>query len=203
MWYAFRPETRNALDELQNGADRAVGIVAGAIIDSALTDILRSKHRPDTSKYTKEIQDKVFEPNGPLGNFGAKIWVAYLLGYLTQEACEDLRNFAFVRNRFAHYSMHNSFETQAIKDRCSNFTLLDKRIVPPKARVIDRVTGTTAPVDSYMASPDGWVLAVADYEETLKTPKGRFIGTVKLFCAAFEAFLSDEPPNVAKHLPLL
>ena len=121
MWVAFSDSTRKALAELETGSDRVIAVVGGAIIDSSLTDVLKQDLSIDTSDFTREIQGLVFQPDGPLGNFGAKISMAYLLGYFTREAHNDLQNFKSIRNLFAHYSEHNSFETQKIKDRCANF----------------------------------------------------------------------------------
>lgn len=119
MW--FMKDTVGALDELEEGSDRTIGVVAGAIVNSFLTDALKNELSRDDTPYSKDIQNNVFQPDGPLGNFGAKIWMAYLLGYFTQDAHDDLLNFKYIRNLFAHYSEHNSFHTQRIKDRCANF----------------------------------------------------------------------------------
>ena len=90
MWFALDQNTINALNELEKGPDRTVGVVAGAIVESYLTEILKRELTPDDSDYTKEIQNYTFQPDGPLGNFGAKIWVAYLLGYFSKKAHVDL-----------------------------------------------------------------------------------------------------------------
>jgi hypothetical protein len=193
---------RTAPRELETGSDRVIAVVAGAIIDSSLTDVLKKELNRDGSDYTREIQGHVFRPDGPLGNLGAKIWMAYLLGYFTHQAHDDLQNFAKIRNFFAHYSEHNSFETQKIKDRCANFKLVDQRINPPTATVT-YPTGTKEHIDCLAGGPLGFTLNLANFEEATKTSKGRFIATAKLFCAAFEFFLTEEPPNLRKEKPVL
>lgn len=202
MWVAFKPSTREALTELQNGSDRVIGVVAGAIIDSSLTDALKDELKPDSSERTQEIQSNVFQPDGILGNFGAKISIAYLLGYFTPEAYKDLMNFKYIRNLFAHYSEHNSFDTQIVRDRCANFKLIDARIQPP-AVTVTYSSGATTSIDAYSTGPHGFYLHVVNYDEALKTPKGRFIATTKLFCAALEMYLTKEPPNLVKRKPVL
>jgi hypothetical protein len=67
-----------ALSELENGSDRTIGIVAGAIVDFYLTEALKKELKAEDTKESKEIQAFVFQPDGPLGNFGPKISVAYL-----------------------------------------------------------------------------------------------------------------------------
>jgi DNA-binding MltR family transcriptional regulator len=188
MWFALDQNTINALDELEKGPDRTVGVVAGAIVESYLTEILKRELTPDDSDYTKEIQNYTFQPDGPLGNFGAKIWVAYLLGYFSKKAHVDLLNFKHIRNLFAHYSEHNSFQTQKIRDRCSNFTLINELVRGPMATRSGG--GISASMDSmmYSKSANTFHLNMVNHDEVLKVPKGRFITTVKLLCAAFELF---------------
>jgi DNA-binding MltR family transcriptional regulator len=193
MWLAFNRVIVDAFAELKNGSDRTIGIVAGAIVDSSLTDILQGVLRRDDSDYSRDIQSKVFQPDGPLGNFGAKIWVAYLLGYLTEIAHDDLQNFKNIRNLFAHYSDHNSFETQRIKDRCANFRLINDRVLP--AQVTFAKDGATQLVDSVFASHNGVCLCLVNHEEALKTAKSRFISAAKLFCAGFEIHRTAHSPK--------
>jgi hypothetical protein len=103
---------------------------------------------------------------------------------------------------FAHYSEHNSFESQTIKDRCGNFKLIDRRIRPPSA-LVTYPSGTQKNLDSLSSGPEGFYLNVVNRDEVLKTPKGRFIATTKLFCAALELYITNEPPNLAKRKPVL
>ena len=109
MWLGINPTTIAAFAEIENGADRTIAVVSGAILNSAVTDILRRDIKRDDSTYSQDIQNRVFQPDGPLGNLGPKSWMMYLLGYLSESALRDLAAFMKIRNLFAHYSEHNSF----------------------------------------------------------------------------------------------
>ncbi len=203
MWVAFSASTRKAFSELESGSERVIGVVAGAIIDSLLTDAIKDELKLDSSEHVRKVQDDFFQPDGVGGAFGAKIMLAYLLGYFTPEAYDDLMKFKYIRNQFAHYSQFNSFDIQHINDRCEKFKLIDKRIRPPAASVTYMTSGKTVLIDSYSTGLDGFYLNVVNYDEALKTPKGRFIATAKVFCAALEIYLTKEPPNLMKRKPLL
>jgi hypothetical protein len=204
MWVAFRAETRQALKELDGCSDRVLAIVAGALVDSVLTDILKKELSPATSARVTQVQANFFQPEGPLGNFGAKISLAYLLGFLTEEAYLDLLTFKYIRNLFAHYSEHNSFDVPKIKDRCANFKLVDSRTGPPSNGVIQpdgkkELTGTIS-MDS---EHPGLKLGLPDYDELKSTPRGRFLGTAKLFCANLEVFSTDSMPGLKQTKPII
>jgi hypothetical protein len=203
MWVAFSAGTRQAFSELESGSERVIGVVSGGIIDSLLTDAIKDELKLDSSEHARKVQNDFFQPDGAVGAFGAKIMLAYLLGYFTPEAYDDLMKFKYIRNQFAHYSQFNSFDIQHIKDRCEKFKLIDKRIRPPAATVTYMASGKTVPLDSYSTGPDGFYLNVVNYEESLKTPKGRFVATAKLFCAALELYLTPQLPDLARHKPVL
>lgn len=193
MWAirdAVGADFAKTLEELNNGPDRTVGVVAGAVVDSYLTDALRKEFQCDDTPYTKDIQSKVFQPDGPIGNFGAKTWIAFLRGFFTQEAHEDLLNFKNIRNMFAHYSQHNSFDTQKIKDRCANFKLVNVHIGHPTA--VMTAAGTMVDLETLNVYDNKLFLGLRDYQEKLKIPKERFVNTAKLFCAAFVLYNHPE-----------
>jgi mannitol operon repressor len=182
MWLAINPNTQDAITELQNGSDRTLGVVVAAIVDSALVDIvkrdLKSKH--DTP-YSQQVQNELFQSDGPLGSLGTKMRLTHLLGYLTETAHDDLQNLRRIRNLFAHYSEHNSFDTQKIRDRCANFKMIDSNIlhsdIVHDGKLVDGV---------FFDAHKGVCLRLVEREEALKTAKGRFISIAKLFLAGFE-----------------
>lgn len=186
VWF-IDPKSISALGELEQGSDRTIGVVAGAIIDSNLTDALRNEFRRDETSYSANIANNVFQPDGPLGNFGAKIWIAYLLGYFTQDAHDDLQNLTYLRNRFAHYSENNSFENQNIKDRCANFKLVNELVRPSVAGI--KINNRSISAVSFISvTKDRIYLNIPNHQKILKTAKGRFVCTAKLFCAALVAY---------------
>src|ERR1700730_13085802 len=77
--------------------DRAVAIVGPAFLDTLLTEMLVNFLVDDK----KELQ-RLMQPEGPLGTFGAKVLACYCLGLIGETIKSDLRIVAKIRNRFAH-----------------------------------------------------------------------------------------------------
>lgn len=94
-----------------HSSDRAMAIVIAAIIENHLTALLRLLMRRD-----EKLADELFRPTGPLGPFGTKIRIAYMLRTFSVETYKDLICFTKIRNRFAHDLSVTSFENQAITD---------------------------------------------------------------------------------------
>ena len=76
-------ETLNA--ELRRGSDRAIGIIAGSIVETYVTQYLERA----TQHYGK-MWEELTRPSGPLGSFGVKIDVAYMSRLISKEAHRDL-----------------------------------------------------------------------------------------------------------------
>jgi DNA-binding MltR family transcriptional regulator len=184
MWLAQDEIGFETLKELESGPDRTVGIVAGAVVESSIESAIKNELCKDQSAYGKEVQAALFFSDGVLGSFGAKIGMAYLLGYFSPEAHRDLLNLKYIRNRFAHFSDNYSFENQSIKDRCVNFKLINSRV---------RGANMIPSGDTISQTKDGIWLNLLDHSELLKTPKGRFVTTAKLFCAAFNIYARTTP----------
>jgi DNA-binding MltR family transcriptional regulator len=106
VWLTFKVHNLSVFGELEGGPDRSVVIIASTIVESYLTDLLKSDLRGDISdvRYTKQVLSESFNPEGKLGAFGTKISLAFLLGYLTKDAHADLKNISKIRNKFAHYA---------------------------------------------------------------------------------------------------
>src|SRR5437588_12608783 len=66
--------------------DRDRAIVLSAIAENHLTSLLRVLMR----RNEKAISEELFRPSGPLGPFGTKIRVAYMLRILRPEIYKDL-----------------------------------------------------------------------------------------------------------------
>jgi len=102
------------LFDYNEASDRAVAIVGPAFLDTLLTEMLVNFLIDDH----KEVQ-KLMEPDGPLGTFGAKVSAAYCLGLIGDIIKSDLRLVAKVRNRFAH-ELRVDFSDEKIKSWCSS-----------------------------------------------------------------------------------
>ncbi len=100
------------LFDYKEASDRAVAIVGPAFLDTLITELLISFLIDDK----KEVQ-KLLQPEGPLGVFGAKITACYCLGLIGQTITSDLRLVAKIRNQFAH-DIRADFSNEKIKEWC-------------------------------------------------------------------------------------
>jgi DNA-binding MltR family transcriptional regulator len=100
-------------------SDRGVAIIATAIVENRLTDLLKA-----AMKHDEETFKELFRPGGALGDFGNKIKLAYLLGLIHEDVQRDLSRVAKIRNAFAHRVSIKSFDDQSIKDSVQNLNAL-------------------------------------------------------------------------------
>ena len=73
-----------------------------------------------------DLQDQMFRPAGPLGDFGNKINLAYLMGFISKDAWKELDTIRYIRNRFAHSVGINRWNIDWLKSRCNNLVLWEK-----------------------------------------------------------------------------
>lgn len=96
-------------------SDRAVAVVGTAIVENRLTSLLKAAMKQDDIVF-----NDLFHPSGPLGSFGTKIRLAYLLCLIHEDVYKDLVIVAKIRNAFAHRVAIKSFDDQMIKDNIHN-----------------------------------------------------------------------------------
>jgi mannitol operon repressor len=95
--------------------------LAAAVLDEALGRIIKKSMIAN-----KALTDKLLGPVGPLGSFGSRISICYLLGKISDDEYNDLEIIRSIRNDFAHKIHDKSFEIENIKSRCSNLILAKK-----------------------------------------------------------------------------
>jgi hypothetical protein len=95
-------------------SDRAVAIVGPAFLDTLLSEMLVNFLVDEE----KEVQ-KLMQPEGPIGAFGAKISTCYCLGLIGETIKSDLRIVAKIRNRFAH-DLRAHFSDEQISSWCGS-----------------------------------------------------------------------------------
>jgi len=98
-------------------SDRGCVLVAAAFLDEALESVLRSHMSRDT-KVVRDVVDRLFGPEGPLGTFSAKINPCRALQIIAQGDHDDLMRIRIrtPRNRFAHSHGAAGFADQQVKD---------------------------------------------------------------------------------------
>ena len=145
MKFRDRPEAAqkrlDALIEEMNGeSDRAVAIVGAAWVEEALSDAIQSVLQSHSESWKR-----LFNGNGPLAIFSARIDLARLLGIVTDAIRSDLHIIRDIRNEFAHQIAHKtehvklSFETDHIRNKC-----LALKCVAPEDKVGARHAFTRA-----------------------------------------------------------
>jgi DNA-binding MltR family transcriptional regulator len=104
----------------ENVSDRSSALVLANIVENRLTELLRLSMRDD-----KMLADELFNPSGPLGPFGTKIRLAYMVSLLSREAYNDLMIVSRIRNKFAHDLSVTAFSNQQIHDWIKNMHMYD------------------------------------------------------------------------------
>jgi DNA-binding MltR family transcriptional regulator len=171
LWYG-RDEYRidpSAFEQITNDSDRAAGLVAAAIVEQRLEEIIKFWLEKDV-----EVQEKLFRFSGPLGTFSVKIDLAYLMGIITPEGRKDLIKLKDIRNDFAHKLEVDSFKVQSIADRCKSLRLVETHVIEPSPqRPFKRLL-----IQERNGRP--YLLGYEGITEELKDARRRYIITAQL-----------------------
>jgi len=169
VWELATDDEKSIIDDLNKDSDRAVAIIAGSMIEARLeTSILcRTRREPI-------IEDRLFQPSGPLGSFATKIDLAYLFGLISEPGYRDLVILKDIRNSFAHKLSVKDFSTASIKDKTMNLSLVETHV--------GNFTGAKGETLLRPMSNAGLPrLNVYDYAAKKKTPRARYLMTAQLF----------------------
>lgn len=103
------------LPDIHNESDRGCVIVAAAVMDSWLEELIR-KH---VQKYlaSNSVIKSLFDMNGPISNFSSKILVCRSFGLIDEVAYHDLMIVRKLRNNFAHSADGASFLSPEVKQK--------------------------------------------------------------------------------------
>jgi DNA-binding MltR family transcriptional regulator len=102
--------------EFDSASDRAFVILWASRLDEYLRYALPHKLRPAISK---GALDKLFEENGPLTTFSAKIILGYAVGLYGLKTFHDLEVIRQLRNEFAHSTKALTFSTKEVVAVCA------------------------------------------------------------------------------------
>jgi len=116
-------------EEFADESDRASALVAAALLDLNLEDLLRAHLIDDHD------QVDLLLASG-LRNLIIRVRACYCLGLISNEERHDLRLINELRNTFAH-DLHVSFEDPSLRKRCARFKLI-RRVVSPGTPVPPR-----------------------------------------------------------------
>jgi DNA-binding MltR family transcriptional regulator len=98
-------------DLLQTSLDAQIVILCAAHLDKTLRMLLEWRAKGAS----KKLKDDLFDGNGPIATFSAKISVSYAFGFITQDDYKNLGLVRKVRNAFAHSDDFVNFETPGIR----------------------------------------------------------------------------------------
>lgn len=107
---------KHLLHELDSESDRAAVILAAAMLDELLLDLLRSSLSPCPSG-KDELLDS---PNAPFGSFSTRINGCHRIGLITTTFAKDLHIIRRTRNEFAHNISGATFAMPRIQARISS-----------------------------------------------------------------------------------
>jgi hypothetical protein len=112
--------------EFYGESDRACGILFPSWVELLIERAIQDQLRHDAPT--------VFDYEGPLGNFSAKIMMAYAMGLFGMKTNHDLRLIRTIRNEFAHCQLPLRFDIPEVKGVCDHLMLPDieeVRVMPP------------------------------------------------------------------------
>jgi len=128
--------------ELYAGSDRGAAVIFSSVVEKSLGKLLRDAMRPDGI-------GNLFEFDGTLGTFGAKIQFAYALQLIGPITRHDLTIIRSLRNQFAHSRRPIEFETPVVAAACKHLSLPDQLGVFLSYRMLQAV-----PEDRLLAASD-------------------------------------------------
>lgn len=108
--------------EIKKQSDRPAAIVGASYVDLALRAALEQRLTD-----IPDVVYRLFEDNGPLQSFSARIYLGFALGIYKRRAFNDLRLVRDIRNAFAHSVEPITFAYQDVGDLC-NLLWLPKNI---------------------------------------------------------------------------
>lgn len=112
---ATEAEFRDMFAELmQEDNDRACAVLCANILDDTLRDgIYLGLRHLNSDEYAR-----LFENDGPLSTFSAKINMAYAMRVIERHDRRNLEIIRDVRNNFAHSLKHMTFQTPEVAAYC-------------------------------------------------------------------------------------
>ena len=105
-------DLRKFLETLRAESDRGCAVLASAFLEASREDFF-------CAKLVTDAPDTLFDANGPLGTFAARVELAFALGWISQSERADLHIVRCIRDAFAQdgdYSL--TFGTPSIAEGC-------------------------------------------------------------------------------------
>ena len=126
---ASRRDWRRLTEEFDGESDRSAALVAAALLDKNLEDLLRAFMVDDE----REV-GYILGTN--LQSLGARVRASYCLGLISADEAHDLRVIKELRNYFAH-NLHVSFRDAEVRADCAKLGMV-RRILPSGTTISQR-----------------------------------------------------------------
>jgi hypothetical protein len=118
MWSIRNQYDVEVWQEIEATSDRIMAIVSAAFIEERLADAIKLRLLRDP----KQLK-KLFDPDGALGAYEAKVALGYLLNIYVDETRRNLMAIGSIRNRFAHRSRIAIFDHKDLEPFFKEITL--------------------------------------------------------------------------------
>lgn len=109
------------IQEILQEKDRGAAVVAGGFLEAKLSQLIRAALRDD-----KDTARQLLKPTGPLGSYGTKVLLGYMLRLYRKETRDDLTLIGEIRNRFAHRPEPLTFGNPWVVERTEKLTLYSR-----------------------------------------------------------------------------
>ena len=197
MWIHINQEENEKFEEAfkeidETKSDRAAAIVAATFVEDHLTRLLRRNLEQDDN-----LLEELFRPGGPLGDFGVKIDLGYLMGLYSKLAWKELDTIKKIRNDFAHKMEVRNFTHDRARELTNNLKLWEMQQIK-----ISAPEGLS--VQTKLIVTIGQTLEVGE-QETLMFPapdaatpathRERFVNACKFYIAIVSLAIHRFPPK--------
>jgi hypothetical protein len=108
--------------EFYIGSARPAVILQASLVEDTLRRAIQTKFVQDMSS---DLEERIFESNGPLSTFGNKIIIGRALGLYKSVFHHDFEIIRELRNAFAHERYPMEFETPEVSGMCQHLRLAD------------------------------------------------------------------------------
>jgi DNA-binding MltR family transcriptional regulator len=115
-----RDEMHEALDHISREGAHTTVILGTALVEAALQMALRVRMY---SGMSVADEASLFDGDGPLATFSAKIRMGFAFEVVNEEMRAELNRLRDIRNAFAHSKYFLKFETQEVSEACSTLSM--------------------------------------------------------------------------------
>jgi DNA-binding MltR family transcriptional regulator len=157
-------ELAKIFQEMKSDSARGAVAAMSSLLEEALAEAIKRKLVP----LGKEDLKALFEGDGPLSTFSARIRMGYALGIYGGKARRDLNLIREIRNAFVHSIRHLDFTTAEVAQLCATFHCRMAIADFDKDKPRDQFFQAATRVSLYVGREDldpGWKQMVLSYPE--------------------------------------